>query len=434
MLKDWRPQVYSCGISERLDRFDFIGDLHSAAEHTHELLEHVGLWESHGKHYINGGRKIGWNPWCNIASHPANHTAHLGFNQKDEVKNATTLDAVYGHSKGSKSKIEKYFTPNLLKRVEQELYADDHKLWKLVNANGNKLSRGKDLMAQISSKCAKNGADSKNDASTIDSNEEEVLHEALQPILYKDCCIPAMSTSSPKDVPCFGTCYNEKACNDPIYPFTSADEKAMFPRAKITSEVKQQLRKECKSPKQLIPPVEWCQKPYVEQNSSVAHLVENIPPAGCSSVGAGGGSGAFQHVLIFPSAKLAFCGIPKVGITQWEQFLRFHIGAKDYPSWPHAKMDRTPFQYDLLDPSAQRRIWEDEEWTWAAFIRDPAERLLSAYLDKVMPKSRFKWIKQELTFKNFTDFLSVPKNFTSCDEEGAMGSIKGLNWCSDPRK
>ena len=25
---------------------------------------------------------------------------------------------------------------------------------------------------------------------------------------------------------------------------------------------------------------------------------------------------AFQHVILFPSHKLAFCGIPKVGITQ----------------------------------------------------------------------------------------------------------------------
>ena len=273
---------------------------------------------------------------------------------------------------------------------------------------------------------------------TMNSESSEVkeeLHEALQPITYRDCCIPAMSTNSPKDVKCFGTCYNEKACSDPIYPFKSADEKAMFPAVKINSDKKAYLQKKCKSPEKMTPPVEWCQRGDNDHhNRTAAHLVENIPPAGCSSVASGGGSGAFQHVLIFPSAKLAFCGIPKVGITLWEQFLRFHIGAKDYPSLPHYKLDRIPLQFDQLDPSAQRRIWEDEEWTWAAFIRDPAERLLSAYLDKVMPKSRFKWIKQELTFKNFTDFLSVPKNFSSCDEEGAMGSIKGLNWCSDPRK
>ncbi|KAL7534159.1 hypothetical protein ACHAXR_005681 [Thalassiosira sp. AJA248-18] len=258
--------------------------------------------------------------------------------------------------------------------------------------------------------------------------------EALQPVTFKKCCIPAVHkhTRNPKDLLCFGTCYNERACNDTIYPFNSAEEKAMFPMANPGQGDSVQLKTKCKSPKKLVPPVEWCQKPHLDtKNGTPAHLVDGIPPAGCSRVTNGGGSGAFQHVIIFPLAKLAFCGIPKVGITQWEQFLRFYIGAKDYPSLPHYKMDRNSFQFDKLDPRVQRRIWEDEEWTWAAFIRDPAERLLSAYLDKVKSKKdKLPGVNGTLIFDNFIENLSKPNNYTHCQTN--KNGMDGLSWCSDP--
>mmetsp|Transcript_10705 Transcript_10705/g.22700 ORF Transcript_10705/g.22700 Transcript_10705/m.22700 type:complete len:407 (-) Transcript_10705:124-1344(-) len=199
-----------------------------------------------------------------------------------------------------------------------------------------------------------------------------------------------------------------------------------------------------KKPEKLTPPVEWCQTPPARDaddetthnktaatTQQPAHLVRGLPPAGCSQISTAGGSGPFQHVIVFPSAKLAFCGIPKVGITQWEQFLRFYMGAKDYPSLPHYKMDRVFFQFDQLDPRAQRKIWEDEEWTWAAFVRDPAERLLSAYLDKIKSKSsKFSWTDGSLTFEGFINSLSTPSNFTNC--ENGKGANSGLSWCSDP--
>ena len=194
----------------------------------------------------------------------------------------------------------------------------------------------------------------------------DMLIEALQPITFNECCIPAVQkdTHNPANVDCFGTCYNERACTDPIYPFNSAEEKAMLPMAHHTPQGRKELKRKCKSPKKPVPPVEWCQKPptvdeTTNNETTAAHLVEGIPPAGCTAVTSGGGSGPFQHVILFPSAKLAFCGIPKVGITQWEQFLRFYIGAKDYPALPHYKLDRNFFQFDKLDPMAQRRIWED---------------------------------------------------------------------------
>ena len=279
--------------------------------------------------------------------------------------------------------------------------------------------------------------------------EREVDIEALQPISSEKCCIPSAlkQSKNPDDVDCFGTCYTERACDDMVYPFNSVEEKKLFPSIQLTEEGRKKLRFECMSPKKLTPPVKWCQKPHRDtEKGTPARLVKGIPPAGCSKSASSGGSGAFQHVIIFPSVKLAFCGIPKVGITMWEQFLRFYIGAKDYPSWPHSKLDRTPFQFDQLDPDAQRRIWADEEWTWAAFVRNPAERLLSGYLDKVKSnEGRLKWSDGNLTFEAFIDSLSKPANLaTVFDDTGRQlishkcasgnSSLLGLTWCSDPRK
>ena len=147
----WRPQVYSCGLSERIDRFHFIGDLANVENQTKELLSHVGMWDSHGKRFINGGRSLGRSPWCNIGSHPHNHSGHVGFQQKESSD--SHADLAYNHVHGSKDKINQFYTPELMKKVE-ELYADDFKLYNLVSANGNKLSKGKDLVSQLSSKCA----------------------------------------------------------------------------------------------------------------------------------------------------------------------------------------------------------------------------------------------------------------------------------------
>eukprot|EP01082_Thalassiosira_pseudonana_P005792 g5369.t1 g5369 contig2:410914-411488(-) len=133
----WRPQIYSCGLSERLDRFNFIGDIHNTHDQTRELLQKVGLWESHGKYFINGG---------------IDREDNKKLHQKDEVLNVTAANTSYGHSKGSKSKIEEYYTQEMLQLVREKLYPDDHKLYQLL-AGKKELSTGKELASQLSSKC-----------------------------------------------------------------------------------------------------------------------------------------------------------------------------------------------------------------------------------------------------------------------------------------
>lgn len=263
------------------------------------------------------------------------------------------------------------------------------------------------------------------------------LPDALLPISFNSCCMPAGYSTHHKDVDCFGTCFSKKACNDTTYPYSSSEEKALYPMANMTEHFKKELKDECLSPTTLVPPMEWCQNPNNVQagtnTTSLSYHIHNIPPMGCSHVSNSGGSGAFQNMLIFPSAKLALCGIPKVGITQWIQFLRFVAGAKDYPSLPHYKRDVSFFRFDKLDPLAQKRIWEDEEWKFAVFLRDPAERLLSAYLDKILKN---KALVDEIgsngtiAFEQFVARLSQTFNGPSCKTP----NLNGLSWCSDPRK
>ncbi len=59
----------------------------------------------------------------------------------------------------------------------------------------------------------------------------------------------------------------------------------MFPTAELTNDARNKLRQrqECRAPKKLTPPVEWCQEPHKDiTKASAAHLVKDIPPAGCA--------------------------------------------------------------------------------------------------------------------------------------------------------
>ena len=306
------------------------------------------------------------------------------------------------------------------------------------------------------------------------------IPEALHPITYNECCVPAIHANygRPNDMKCFGTCYNERACHDPSYPYANMLERKKYGHLKeLVGDERKLLRQRCVfKPEYLVPNVTWCSK----QNSGNDAFAP-VPRPGCSLVTNGGGSGPWQNVFIFPRAKLAFCGIPKglflacllssvrqhkpavlvlsfciyacitkVGITQWIQFARFVAGAKDYPSLPHYKLDNDFFRFDKLNTSVQEEIWTSKDWTWAVFLREPAERLLSAYLDKVAKQGTQEKVQKalgfdtsmEFGFEQFVERLSIDVNKTGCKMEGGndspstgiLNGMTGLGWCSDPRK
>lgn len=89
-----------------------------------------------------------------------------------------------------------------------------------------------------------------------------------------------------------------------------------------------------------------------------------------------------NYLLLVPELKLAFCFIPKVACTQFNRLMNTlnkipKMGAGCGPDDPNFKSVYTSFGY-----SSQREILDDPAWTKAVFLRDPLERVVSAYRSK----------------------------------------------------
>ena len=253
---------------------------------------------------------------------------------------------------------------------------------------------------------------------SINATQDAYTPEALLPVTFEGCCEPEKEDLFPQ------TCLTEKACNhSSLYPFTSNEQAHMFQKWSPTKLQAFLHRKRCNQANaKLVPKHAWCTK-----DTSDAF------PFGCSRAnGMGGGSGPYDRLYLYPVGKLAFCGIPKAGITQWLHFLRFTIGAKDYQSIPYCKLDAQQFRFDGLRPEIQEQVWKNDSWTKAIFLRDPAERLLSAYLDKVQTKEgqRKPPFGYNVSFANFIDILS--SNDIRHGVNATHGAMTGLSWMSDP--
>lgn len=248
------------------------------------------------------------------------------------------------------------------------------------------------------------------------------LPEALQPVTLTGCCEDMGANMFEQ------TCLTERACaNDTLYPFTSVQQREEFQTWKPTNQEKQQHRRICQNAtEQLTPRHSWCSNNNDTDNTAF--------PMGCSAFSMGAGSGPYDRALVFPysftSRGLVFCGIPKCGITQWLQFLRFTLGAKDYQSMPYFKEDARHFYLDTLAPNVRENMWNT--YTKAILIRNPAERLLSAYLEKIKstkPAGKNSPFGSNDTFAEFVDILSMTnitkyRNNTIC--------YTGISWFTDP--
>jgi hypothetical protein len=101
--------------------------------------------------------------------------------------------------------------------------------------------------------------------------------------------------------------------------------------------------------------------------------------------------------VVLEDYKLLFFTTPKVGCTVWKQLFRRVSGYADWQmqgdnSAQHQnpkELPHNPFQNGLnylyhYPPHIADRMLTDPTWTRAIFVRDPKERLLSAYLDKAV--------------------------------------------------
>ena len=92
--------------------------------------------------------------------------------------------------------------------------------------------------------------------------------------------------------------------------------------------------------------------------------------------------------IVVASHKLVFFTLPKVGCTVFKQLFRRMMGRDDWKRYQRGSKVHNPlknglvylFDYSIENASS---MLASKEWTKAIFVREPKERLLSAYLDKV---------------------------------------------------
>jgi hypothetical protein len=281
------------------------------------------------------------------------------------------------------------------------------------------------------------------DPAWIDAMGDIKIREVGKDIQTQQCCShwgqrkPREKKSGGNSRICTGICFTPQACDDMAYPFRSIEERKEYwiqknVRKNFASYTPNRTADECMKPKRLVPPINW-------NTTSEFPFLDDLPPPGCSHYTGSGGSGPYQNLIIIPSAKLVFCGIPKVGITNWLQFVRFVMGAHDYASFPHGKPDLRYWNFDILNPDMQQRIWNDPSWKFATILRNPADRLLSAYLDKLKVGRGSGGIAKQLnftqsfTFEVFLQYLEKePPEDLDCQDKDLPALLTGLSWCSDP--
>ena len=96
-----------------------------------------------------------------------------------------------------------------------------------------------------------------------------------------------------------------------------------------------------------------------------------------------------QHLgaspIVVERYKLIFFYVPKVGCTVWKQLFRRMMGYTDWKEkFPHDTRSNGLVYLHQLNLTYATEIMNSPDYTRAIMLRDPKERLLSAYLDKAL--------------------------------------------------
>ncbi len=112
-----------------------------------------------------------------------------------------------------------------------------------------------------------------------------------------------------------------------------------------------------------------------------------------------------QHHMFYDAEhKLVMCMIPKVACTEWMRMILRLKGDARWRMEPHF-LSNKPLVSQLPIENATH-IMNDPSWTKAVFFRDPAERLLSAYLDKFVQHNSYSsrvFSRPRMSFRDFVD-------------------------------
>ena len=93
-----------------------------------------------------------------------------------------------------------------------------------------------------------------------------------------------------------------------------------------------------------------------------------------------------NHFFIFEKEKMAFCVMEKNSCSMFKQIFKRIRGKKDYLSTDYTKIHYLPYRglEDISFNSIDKlnNIMNNNDMYFAAFIREPLERLVSGYIDK----------------------------------------------------
>eukprot|EP00189_Rhodosorus_marinus_P000114 CAMPEP_0113956450 /NCGR_PEP_ID=MMETSP0011_2-20120614/2075_1 /TAXON_ID=101924 /ORGANISM="Rhodosorus marinus" /LENGTH=548 /DNA_ID=CAMNT_0000966611 /DNA_START=50 /DNA_END=1696 /DNA_ORIENTATION=- /assembly_acc=CAM_ASM_000156 len=91
-----------------------------------------------------------------------------------------------------------------------------------------------------------------------------------------------------------------------------------------------------------------------------------------------------SRLIVSETLKAMYCPLPKIACSNWKSLFRKLEGFKDYKNLAlaHDKANSgLKYLKDYTEEEALKMV-QDPEWLKFVFVRDPASRLLSAYLDK----------------------------------------------------
>ena len=96
--------------------------------------------------------------------------------------------------------------------------------------------------------------------------------------------------------------------------------------------------------------------------------------------------GGYDKPIVIESHKLVFFPVPKNACTVFKKLFRRMMGYRDWlEKNPHAPSDIDGLKHlGHFSRDEQLAMMTSPDWTRAVFVRDPLERILSAYLDKGM--------------------------------------------------
>ncbi|CAH0371299.1 unnamed protein product [Pelagomonas calceolata] len=114
-----------------------------------------------------------------------------------------------------------------------------------------------------------------------------------------------------------------------------------------------------------------------------------------------------HHVFVDHTHGLVLCAIPKVGSTELARLILRMGNSSHWRRDPQrsalAVADRDKHLVSKLSLQKAQALVDDRRYTWAVFFRDPAQRLLSAYRNRILGRG------ENVTFGEFVSRIRLDR-------------------------